>query len=190
MSLQNRPTAGWTLMIFLIFGQAAIFLQARFTLVRDALGVQIDLVPALVVYAAARFDVTTAVVAVAAVGLLMDALSANPLGVSLLAYTIVCGITLYFRELLLPESRTAQVLLGAAATAACEAVAVLILFLAGTQPLLGAGSIYHLLLVSGVGGLMTTVWFWLFEALDDALRYKEMPESSFRADREIARGRR
>lgn len=190
MSLPNRPTNGWILGVFLIFGQAAIFLQARFMPMRDWLGVQFDLAPALIVYAAARFDFGAAMVAVMALGLLMDALSANPLGVSLLAYAIVCGITLYFRELLLPESRTAQLLLGAAATAACEGVAVLILYLAGAQPLLGVGSVYHLILVSLIGGLATTIWFWLFEVLDDALRYKEMSESSFRTDREIARGRR
>ena len=40
-----------------------------------------------------------------------------------------------------------------------------------------------------LGGLMTPVWFWIFDRLLLALSYQPLNQSSFRPDRQIKRGR-
>lgn len=178
-----------SLFLFLLTGYTLIFLQARLTAFRDFFGFQLDLVPGLVVYAAIHFHFFAAISCAALLGLLFDSLSANPLGTTAFALVAVTFLAAYFREILLSEEFTAQFVLGAAATAGAHLLAVLILLFMGRQPLLGVWSLWIWVLVSAGGGLLTPVWFKLFARLDDALRYKEAPESSFRADRQIARGR-
>jgi hypothetical protein len=45
------------------------------------------------------------------------------------------------------------------------------------------------LVLTMTGGSVTPVWFVIFRKVDKALHYQDVPESSFRADREIERGR-
>jgi rod shape-determining protein MreD len=189
MSAEVNPTNWISLFVFLVFGYVCIFLQARLTLFRDFFGFQVDLVPGLVVYSAIHFNFFMMMMSASLLGLLMDILSANPLGTTMLSYVIVCFLAFYFREVILPEQFTAQFVLGAGATAATALIALAILYIAGEQPLVNGWSMWHGLLVSASGGMFTPLWFKLFMRLDDALRYKEMPESTYRQDREIARGR-
>ncbi len=62
----------------------AVFAEAAFQLPRHLLGAQVDLLPALMIYAALNTDVATVSLLAVLGGLWFDALSANPLGVSIL----------------------------------------------------------------------------------------------------------
>ena len=189
MISESRQNHWVSLFIFLLIGYGAIFLQARFTLFRDIFGFQFDLAPGLVVYAAIHFHFFPALGCAAALGIMYDLLSANPLGTTLLAFAAVTFVAAYFRELLLSEEFTAQFVLGAGATFGSIFLSLFVLYMSGQQPLVGIWSVWIWLIVSAGGGLVTPLWFKLFAWLDEALRYKEVPESSFRSDRQIARGR-
>src|SRR5947209_2833856 len=94
----------------------AVFWEAMFGLIRNVLGAQVDLLPALVVYASLSvgFPGTCAVAMVG--GLLFDSLSANPLGITVLPLFVV-GAALYSRrDLLLKDQPFAQFVLGLAAS--------------------------------------------------------------------------
>ena len=58
----------------------AVFGEAAFPLLRHWLGAQVDLLPALMVYAALNADIVTVSLLAVLGGLWFDALSANPLG--------------------------------------------------------------------------------------------------------------
>ena len=178
-----------SMFIFLLIGYGTIFLQSRFTVFRDFFGFQFDLVPGLVVYAAIHFSFFAALGCAATLGIMYDLLSANPIGTTLLVFAAVTFLAAYFREVLLSEEFTAQFVLGAGATFGSILLTVFLLHMTGQEPLLGVASLWSWILVSAGGGLFTPLWFRLFARLDEALRYKEVPESSFRPDRQIARGR-
>ena len=178
-----------SLFIFLLMGYSTMFVQARFTIFRDFFGFQLDFVPGLVVYAAIHFQFFAALGCAAALGIMYDLLSANPLGTTLLVFAVITFLAANFREVLLSEEFTAQFVLGAGATLGSILLTAFVLYMAGEQPLAGARSLWIWLLVSAGGGVVTPLWFRLFARLDEALRYKEVPESSFRPDRQIARGR-
>src|SRR5258706_10846770 len=98
----NEPTMTLLTTIF-ILGAAflAVFWQAAFNGVRHLLGAQIDLLPALMVYASLYGGFTTVVLLAVLGGLWFDSLSANPLGVSVLPLFII-GVSIYAsRELIL-----------------------------------------------------------------------------------------
>lgn len=189
MSAEPKETIWVNVFIFMVIGYVCIFVQSRLTTFRDIFGTQFDLVPGLIAYAAVSFNFHVVLGVSAGLGLLMDLLSANALGASMLAYLVVAVLGYYFRELLLSEQFVAQFALGTATTGAITILTVGILHLIGQQPLLGLGTVFQWLLVSTGGGAVTPLWFKLFTMLDQAFRYKEVPESSFRPDREIARGR-
>ena len=66
---------------------------------------------------------------------------------------------------------------------------VFTLFTLEQSPLLGWGSLWQWIVMSVGGGIATPVFFFLFDRLNHALGYQPIVESSFRADREIRRGR-
>jgi len=122
-------------------------------------------------------------------GLWFDALSANPLGVSILPLFAI-GFVIYLqRELILRELPFAQFILGAAASAAAPAMCVLLLLTGGQQPLLGWGSLWQWLVMTAGGAVATPILFEFFHWCQHALGYQPRTETSFRPDREIRRGK-
>src|SRR5437773_3378747 len=106
--------------IIFILGAAflAVFWQAAFNGVRHLLGAQIDLLPALMVYASLYGGFGTVVLLAVLGGLWFDSLSANPLGVSVLPLFVI-GVAIYAnRDLILRNQTLAQFVLGLAASAA------------------------------------------------------------------------
>jgi len=190
----NRPgpttTTNWlAVLVFFAAGCAAAFAQATVGVVRDWTGAQVDLLPGMVVYAALAFPLAPALGCAAAFGLLHDSLSANPLGVSLLALSLVALAISRQRETFLADQSAAHWTLGAAASAGAPLAAVAVLWMWGAAPLLGPGSLWQWAVMTAGGAAATPVWFKIFNWLDGALRYKELPEAAFRADRQMARGR-
>jgi hypothetical protein len=100
------------------------------------------------------------------------------------------GITIYAsRDLILRNQRIAQVVLGLAAGAAVPLLTLIILLTTGRKPLLGWAILWQLAVMSLGGALTTPACFWLFARLERALIHSRSPETSFRPDREIRRGR-
>jgi rod shape-determining protein MreD len=189
MSREVQPTNGVTLLVFLITGYAVIFAQAKFTFFRDFFGAQPDLLPGMIVFAAMAFRLETVMLCTVVFGSLFDALSSNMLGTSILTLSTIGLAASRYRELLLSEHFTTHWVLGLIGSGVAPILSYIILQLSGATPLLGAGSAWQWAIMTAGGGLVTPLWFKVFTRLDDALRFKEIPESTFRVDRQIARGR-
>jgi cell shape-determining protein MreD len=168
----------------------AVFVEAVFPLFRNLLGAQIDLLPALMIYAALNTNAAGVSLLAVCGGLWFDSLSANPPGISILALFAV-GFPIYLRrDLILRELPFAQLVLGAIASALVPALTVLLLLTGGQQPLLGWGSIWQWLVMTGGGAIATPVVFSLLTSCNHALGYQPRTETSFRSDREILRGKK
>lgn len=175
--------------LVLLFAFLAVFLEAVCREPRGLLGAQIDLLPAMVVYASLGCDLVTMCLVAVLGGLWFDALSANPIGVSILPLFAV-GFLIYPRRgLILREEFYARFVLGTAASAVVPLLTLLLLLSMRETPLLGWGTVWQWLVMSVGGGLMTPALFWMFDTLTRALSYLPVAESSFRPDREIRRGR-
>jgi rod shape-determining protein MreD len=168
----------------------AVFCESVLPAARNWLGAQIDLLPALMIFAA--LNTNTAGVSLLAIfgGLWFDSLSANPLGVSILPLFIVGFPICLQREFILRELPFAQLVLGAIASAVAPALTVLLLLSGGKQPLVGWGSIWQWLVMIAGGALATPIIFALLNWCNHAFGYQPRAETSFRPDREIRRGRK
>jgi hypothetical protein len=168
----------------------AVFGEATLPGLRHWLGAQVDLLPALMVYAALNANIVTVALLAVFGGLWFDALSANPLGITILPLFAVGFVIFLQRELILRGLSFAQIVLGTIASAVVPVLTVLLLLTGGQQPLLGWGSIWQWLVMTAGGALATPVLFAFFDWCNHALGYQPRTETSFRPDREIRRGRK
>src|SRR5712671_3570976 len=84
--------------LILAFAFLAVFGEAAFPGVRHLLGAQVDLLPALMVYAALKTDSATVALLAIFGGLSFDSLSMDPLGVRILPLFAVGFLMLSQRE--------------------------------------------------------------------------------------------
>ena len=189
MSREVQPTNGVTLLVFLITGYVIIFAQGKFTFFRDFFGAQPDLLPGMIVFAAMAFRLETVMVCVCIFGLLFDSFSMNPLGTSVVTLGAIGFGASRYRELLLSEQFTTHWVLGLVASGVAPLISYAVVRLSDMTPLVSMGSALQWAIMTAGGGIVTPLWFKVFNWLDLALRYKEIPESTFRPDRQIARGR-
>lgn len=173
----------------LAFAYLAVFFEAWFDGFRNLMGAQFDLLPALMVYAALTVNLGMLSLAALTGGLLFDALSANPLGVTPLPLFLVGFVIYGKRELILRTQAYAQLVLGLAASAIVPVMTVLLLQAIGEKPLIGWVSLTQWLVLTLTGGVATPMLFWMFDRLNGALSYRPRVETPFRPDREIKRGR-
>jgi hypothetical protein len=166
-----------------------VFGEATLAGLRHWLGAQVDLLPALMVYAALNGDIVVVSLLAVSGGLWFDALSANPPGTSILPLFAVGFVVWLQRELILRESPFAQLVLGALASAVAPGLSVVLLLTLGQQPLLGWASLWQWLVMAAGGALATPVIFVLFDWCRHALGYQPRTETTFRPDREIRRDR-
>ena len=156
---------------------------------RHVLGTQLDVLPALTVYASLTLGFTSIVLLAICGGLWFDSFSLNPLGASVLPLLLI-GLLIYrSRDLLLREHVFAQVVLGAAAGAVQPLGTLFILLNKGQTPLLGWLWLWQWLVMAAACGAVTPVCFKVFDRLHRALEYQPVKQTSFRPDREIKRGR-
>ena len=176
----------------LIFAAAylAVFGEAAFPGVRHLLGAQVDLLPAIMVYAALNASITTVALLAIFGGLWFDALSANPPGITILPLFAVGFVISLQRDMILRGLPFTQMVLGTVASAVVPVLTVLLLLTAGKEPLLGWGSLWQWLVMTVGGAVATPVIFALFERCHHAFGYQPRVETSFRSDREIHRGRK
>lgn len=167
----------------------AVFLEAACDLPRHWLGAQIDLLPVLMVYTSLTQGLTAIVLLACCGGLWYDSLSLNPLGLSILPLLLI-GVLIYeTRDLLLRRNFFAQVVLGVMAGATQPLVSLFLLLNLGKAPLLGWFSLWQWVVMAAGGGVLTPLCFELFERLRRAFAYQPATAESFRADREIKRGK-
>lgn len=175
--------------LILLTALLLVFFQGAFSGFRQLLGAQVDLLPALMVYAALTSGPVLMMTLAVFGGLLFDTLSVNPLGLSILPLLLIGFLLQLRRDLLLRDQIYAQFTLGLIASAIAPAITVLALLTLEQSPLLGWGSLWQWLVMSVGGGVATPLFFLAFDRLNHALGYQPIIESSFRADREIRRGR-
>ena len=168
----------------------AVFGETVFSAPRHLFAAQIDLLPALMIYAALNTNIVVMALLAIFGGLCFDSLSANPLGLYILPLFIVGFPVFLQRDLILRGLPFAQLVLGGIASAIVPLLAVLLLLTAGKQPLLGWGSLWQWIVMIAGGAIATPAFFTLFNWCDHALGYQPRTESSFRPDREILRRRR
>ena len=167
----------------------AVFWESAFHGIRHLLGAQVDLLPAIMVYASLTASLLTVSSLALLGGLAFDSISANPLGVTVLPL-LVCGLGFFaFRELLLRDQPFAQMMLGLVASLVTPLLVLLTLLTTGKQPLVGLGTLWQFVVLGVGGALATPVCFALFGFFNRFLGYEEVATPSFRADREIRRGR-
>jgi rod shape-determining protein MreD len=176
-----------TLMLLTAF--LLVFLEGTFDGLRRMVGVQVDLLPSLMVYASLTCGQVPLALLAFTGGLLYDSLSANPLGISVLPLFLIAFVIQRYRGLLLRDQLFAQLVLGLAASAAAPCLALLLLLNTNQLPVIGWASLWHWLVVSLVGGAVTPLWFEFFDRALRSLSYRSWGETSFRPDREIKRGR-
>ncbi len=173
----------------LLVAFVAVFLESYVRGLRNLLGAQIDLLPALVVYASLTANMATVALLATLGGLGFDSLSANPLGISVLPLFVIGLVIHSCRDLILREQRYAQFMLGLAASAAVPLFTLLSLLGAGNDPLLDWCSLWQWLMMALGGAAFTPVCFYLFNRFNRAFSYQPQLETSFRPDREIKRDR-
>lgn len=173
-------------LIILITAYATVFLQSA---MNGFLGTQLDLLPALMVYASLTAGPVTIATLAFCGGLWFDSLSANPLGITILPLLAIGFVIQVRRDLILRDQTFAQFVIGLTASFAAPAITLLFLLTAGKAPLLGWGTVWQLLVMTVIGGAATPGLFWLFNRVAQTFDYREVITSSFRADREIRRGR-
>ena len=176
-------------LMILLGAFVAVWLESAWMFPRRLLGAQVDLLPALMVYASLSSNLGTVTATAVLGGLWFDSLSANPFGVSVLPLFLAGFFLHRSRTLIIRELPYAQVMLGLAVSAAVPLATLLLLVSMGERPLLGWGSLWQWIVMSAGGALFTPVWFRLFGLVHRNLDYQPAGDMSFRPDREIKRGK-
>ena len=172
--------------LILLAAFLVVFLQSA---ANGILGTQIDLLPALMIYATLTAGTATVAALALCGGLWFDSLSGNPLGLSVLPLLAIGYLVSLRRDLLLREQVFAQCVLGLAASFAAPAMSLMLMLSAGMKPLLGWGTLWQLIVMALAGCAATPMLFYLFGRLTSTFGYREEVSPSFRPDREIRRGR-
>lgn len=175
--------------LLLLTAFIAVFLQAMFAGVRDIIGTQVNLLPALIVYAALHGGLRAVALLSVCGGLWFDSLSANPFGVSILPLFAIGYLVHQKNELILRDLVFAQFILGLAASFFVPLATLLLLFSMGQSPLVGWGTLWQMLVMGLLGGALTPACFRLFRVIRHTFFHPPATQLSFRPDREIRRGR-
>jgi hypothetical protein len=167
----------------------AVFLQSYYRGFRLLFGAQIDLLPALMAYAALSSGLSTVVLLAICGGFCFDTLSANPLGTTVVPLFVVGAAIHYHRGLILREQWVARYATAFAACAIVPLLSVMLLLTMGHEPLLGYWFLWQWLVMAVGGAATAPFWFIVLDRLGPALSYPERSEPGFRPDRDIKRGR-
>ncbi len=167
----------------------AVFAESYFRGLRNLLGAQIDLLPGLMACAALTAGLPSVVALSLLGGIWFDSLSANPPGISVLPLLLPGLVIHHYRGLILRDRFYPQFLIGLGVSAAVPLLTVLSLLGAGAEPLVGWWSLWQWMVVALGGAVFTPACFALLQWFNRAFNYRPAPESSFRSDRELDRGR-
>lgn len=134
----------------------AVALQAHMPTLWWLGGARVELLPALVVYAALTMHRRRALVLALVAGLAQDALSAAPFGISALAYGIAAIVITSLREALDRDLPWMQWSAGGLTSITASVVAF---FAVG----LSIGNVFKMLMVASFAGMATVVLFFVLD---------------------------
>lgn len=175
--------------LILLAAYGLIYLESALTIFRKWTGAQPDLIPGLVVYIGLSAGLGELTLFAVIAGIWMDALSANPLGISVLPLFATGWFLRQYRGLVVRDQIHTQWIFGAAAHALVPLATVLLLWFCGRHPLIGWFSLWQWFVMILLGTAFTPVWFQLFDWCSKTFNYRPAGAQSFRPDREIKRGR-
>jgi rod shape-determining protein MreD len=190
LDFEHKEMSTLNSILILLVAFLAVFCESAFSGFRNLLGAQIDLLPALMVYAALSAGLPTVTMAAVFGGLLFDSLSANPLGITIVPLFVVGFLINLQRDLILRDQLFAQTVLGLSASAFVPATVLLMLMTGGHRPALSWFTAWQWIVMTVGGAIATPALFLLFGWLDRTFTYRSATEMSFRPDREIRRSRR
>ncbi len=167
----------------------AVYCESSIEFFRNFFGAQIDLLPAIMVYTSLTMGLVSVSLLAVFGGLLFDSFSANALGISIVPLLLIGFAIHRFHGLLLRDQIYAQFAFGTAASILNPLLTLMILLSGETNPLVGWGTIWQLIVMALGGGLLTPVCFGVLDSLSRALNYQPVSQTSFRPDRQIKRGR-
>jgi rod shape-determining protein MreD len=134
----------------------AVALQAHMPTLWWLGGVRVELLPALVVYAALTMHRRRALVLALVAGLIQDALSAAPFGISALAYGISAIVTTSLREALDRDLPWMQWSAGALTSITASIIAF---FAVG----ISFGNVFKMLAAASIAGTVTLILFFVLD---------------------------
>jgi cell shape-determining protein MreD len=175
------------LLLFLV-AWLAVFAQTQFPVVVDWIGSPVSILPALTIYAALSHSIGMVACFCIVSALSLDSLSANHLGVSLLPLFLCAFATHARQHLILRDQAYARFWLGLGSGLAVPLLTRILLNLGARQPL-GDAIGFEWILSGVVNAIACPLCFATFDRLRDLFEYKPIVESSYRADRQIKRGR-
>ena len=176
-----------TFVLLLVIAALFTFIEGHGLIREGFLGTRLDWIPALLLYVAFRGSCAQALVLAACAGLFRDSLSANPLGVSLIAYALATLTAYRLRELLMRDLPLVQALVAGIAVGLFQVASILVLWIFGYAPLVGWETLAHLVVLFGCNAVMAPLFFVMFDWLESELTYKEQPYSELRPEVEIRR---
>ena len=112
--------------LILLAAFVSVFFEAAFQGIRSLFGTQIDLLPALMVYASLYGNRFTVPLVAVTAGLFYDSLSANPLGITIVPLFLIGMAIQAYRDLILRDQLFAQIALGFAASLAAPLITLLV----------------------------------------------------------------
>jgi len=133
-----------------------VALQARMPTLWWLGGVRMEFLPALVAYASLTMPRRRAVTVALVAGMMQDALSAAPFGVSALAYGISALLMTSLREVLDRDLPWVQLGAGALPSAAAAVVAF---FVVG----LSFGAVFKMVVVAAISGIVAVMLFFVLD---------------------------
>lgn len=167
----------------------AVFFESYYRGFRLLLGAQIDLLPALMAYTALSGGLSTVVLLAICGGCFFDALSANPLGTTIVPLFVAGASIHYHRGLILREQWVARYATAFAACAVVPVLSAVLLLSMGHEPLIGYWSLWQWVVMAVGGAATAPIWFIVLDRLRHALSYPARSEPGFRPDRDIKRRR-
>jgi len=143
---------------------AAMALQCALAAVVTVAGVKLDLMPAVVVFAGLFASWNRALFAAAACGLLLDALSFQALGLSVVPFAVAAAVINHFQRVLYRDNMVLQLALGAATSLAVSLWTWLLLQF-GAAPLpFEAAIAAKVAIIALLAALGTPLTLWLLKS--------------------------
>ncbi|MBM3828968.1 MAG: rod shape-determining protein MreD [Verrucomicrobia bacterium] len=167
----------------------AVAFEITFNGFRSTLGAQFSLLPALMVYVALSSSLPTMAMLAVVGGLMQDAFSANPLGVTTLALSLTGFMLHRQRDLVLRDQLYAQVMTGFLASSLVPACVMVVLMNTHHPVPLSWRLLGQWLVMAAGGALVTPLVFRLFAQVKQLFAYQPVPESHYSETRQIKRTR-
>lgn len=167
----------------------AAFAATQFPWLARILGAGPNLLPSLISHAALRAPAWVVAALALFGGAETDSVASQPVGVSALPLLVIAFLIHQRRRLILSDQVAAQMWLGLGAGLLAPTATLCLLALGSRPVLTDWGNIWPILASGALNTLGGPLWARLFAWAENTFGEKTIASTSFRADREIKRGR-